>query len=124
MKLEINIQKNDYKKPTEIRQNVVQGVVNALFGHIKDECPFVINAFNNGVYLHNGYLHSQHRCDDDVRVNGAEMNAAFNALHEAGYYLYASYCITDKRHTYIWSCKPKLGNYEPMKEPTFDVFID
>lgn len=124
MKIEINVPKNGYKQPTEIRETVVQGVVSALFMYIKDERPFKIRSFNEGLYLHNGGIYYKRQSDDDVRINGAEMNAAFTALHEAGYYLYGSYCITDMTHAYVWSCKPQYGNYKPQEEPTFNVFID
>lgn len=124
MKIEIKVPKNGYKQPTEIREAVVQSVVNVLLSRIKDERPFKIFSFNEGLYLHNGEINYKRKFADDVRINGAEVNAAFNALHEAGYYLYASYCITDNKHEYVWSSKPKYGNYEPMGKPTFNVFID
>lgn len=79
---------------------------------------------NRGVYLSDGNIYYERRYEKDVRVHGVEMDAAFKALHQAGYYLYASYCITDDVTTYVWSQKPWYGKQEYMNEPCFSVFID
>lgn len=123
MKIELNIPANDYTKPTEIREKVVRDIALALLPGIK-ECTFKINSYNRGVYLSYGKIRLERLYENDIRVHGAEMNAAFKALHQAGYYLYATYCITDDVHTYVWSKKPMYGNQKPMKEPKFTTFID
>lgn len=124
MKIELNVPANDYKEPTEIRENVVRDIALALLPDIKGERRFRICSHNRGVYLGYGQIRLERLYEKDIRVHGVEMNAAFEALHHAGYYLYATYCITDDVHTYVWSKKPMYGNQKPIKEPKFSTFID
>lgn len=124
MKIELNIPSNDYKKPTEIRDGVVCFIAETLLNGVGEERPFRINSHNRGVYISGGHIRFERLYEKDIRVRGVEMNAAFEALHQAGYYLYATYCITDDVHTYVWSKKPMYGNQKPMKEPKFSTFID
>ena len=123
-KIEMFVPRNDYKQPTEVREDVLKQIITALLSNMEKEVPIVINTHNKGIYLRRGNLCYDRFSNVEARVHGVEMNAAFRALHKAGYYLYTSYDIVNDRMTYVWSRKPKYGRQEPMKEPNFNTFID
>ena len=126
MGLSINIPKNDYIQPTEIRQDVVQGIVDVLLEYIKYGNALRVKDDNDGLYLQKDKkrLSCDHKLPNIIRVNGAEVDAAFKALDGAGYFLYGEYNITRREHSYYWSVKPRHNNYEPNDNVSFSVFID
>lgn len=124
MELEEIIPKNSYKQPKDVREMVAKGVVRALFKGIEYETPLVICSQNRGVYLRNRELRLERGTAADIRVRGVEMEAAFDALRKAGYYLYSYYDEAADVTSYVWSRKPMRGRQMPMFEPKFRTFID
>ena len=124
--MKINVPTNKYVQPTEIRQDVVQRIVDVLLEYIKCGCALRIKDSNRGLYL---YKDRKYFCHDPkepniIRVNGAEVDVAFKALDGAGYFLFGEYNITRREHSYYWSVKPKHNNYEPNDNVSFNLFID
>lgn len=124
--MKINVPQNDYVQPTEIREDVVQGIVDTLLDYLKN--GFALRVFNDnkGIYLRKEKkrFSCDPKCLDGIRVYGVEMNAAFKALSAAGYYVYGEYNITRLEHSFYWSNKPRHNNDKPMEEALFSVFID
>ena len=101
MEIKINIPANDYIQPTEVRQEVVQGICEAFLAHCADSCfhPFSQSAYRvKTLYIRKhkrdikyfGFAHNDTYFseDDHMKFNGAEMKAAFKALQDAGYYMF------------------------------------
>lgn len=121
---EYDIPKNDYVQPKEIRREVVQGIIKSLLWYIDNHISYEVDECNNGLYITNGGLTKESKKSSATRIHGAEMNAAFIALSEAGYYLFTYYDNEKGRHIYFWSKKPMLGTKKPTKDVSFNVFID
>lgn len=86
MEIKVNIPKNDYVQPTEVRQEVVQALCEAF---LTTTCWKVFHPFcgsNNGCRPSN-----RHNTKGCVRIRGCEVNAAFKALRKAGYHMYQVY---------------------------------
>lgn len=98
MEIKVNIPKNDYVQPTEVRQEVVQALCEAF---LTTTCWKVFHPFcgsNNGCRPANMYISLQspsfsnrHYTKGCVRIRGCEVNAAFKALRKAGYHMYQVY---------------------------------
>ena len=102
MEIKVNIPKNDYVQPTEVRQEVVQGICEAFLGG----CAWsMFHPFTNGRYAFKkptlnilkhkgekafyGFYYKKPFADDEmVSFNGAEMKVAFRALRDAGYHIF------------------------------------
>lgn len=106
MEIRVNIPKNDYVQPTEIRENVVQGICEAFLngqGYTPYITPY--GPSTNGIVRRKGerkffaFSSSPRRDEEYVKFNGAEMKAAFDALIKAGYYMY--------KNCYIYFCDKK-----------------
>lgn len=145
MEIRVNIPKNDYVQPTEVRQEVVQ-----------DICNHIIFWMNKGV-IEKGYYEIRIKVHDDQsncmclvyrksgetfgftserekdvpekvgsnykRIRTVEMEAVFEAMQDAGYYIFGSHCITNNEHTYVFTTKPFLGRRE-ARRIMFGLFID
>lgn len=107
----IQIKKNDYVQPTEVREEVVQAICDAfIYGaehptHVdhtyrpfscgayrgstrlvaKPTCRGVVNEFK---FIEQG---KEYQTDITYRFNGAEMKQAFEELIHAGYYMFVIY---------------------------------
>ena len=140
MKIEINIPKNDYVQPTEVRENVVQ-----------DICKYICDRMNNdkdGLYhtiirekigepmhLYLGYrkdgrvnvlrdhLDEWEKRDPYIKVRTCEMQAVFEAIQEAGYFIFPVYCSNLMEHEYHFSKKPVLNGWK-AETRKFNLFID
>lgn len=115
---------NDYKVPTGIREDVVRDIAKNLLKRMEKEQELLIWDNNKGLYLGDGSIYYDYIADGDVRIRGVEMQAAFEALHKAGYFLYGEYCISNGYHTYVWSKKPIFNGKKPLEKPVFSAFID
>lgn len=134
MEIRVNIPTNDYVQPTEIRENVVQGICEAF---LSENCWSIFHPH------HDGIGRNRHRCiikhkgekrfygfinadcnfqyDESVRFNGAEMKAAFDALIKAGYYMFKVY----EYGTWMgYVCKKKPYYERGSRVDSFDDFID
>ena len=133
MEITINIPKNDYVQPKEVREEVVQAICTTF---LETHVDSVFHPFSGGAYRCNTiYVATKHprggfndlswakdhKEDGYIRFNGEEMKAAFKALQNAGYYMYRIY----KYGTWMgYKCskKPFMENGERVTE--FNDFID
>lgn len=100
MEIKVNIERNDYEQPTEIRQEVVQGICEAFLGR---NCWTTYHPFSESAYRRADRYILKHEngkeyygFDDEIHekgltFNGAEMKAAFEVLINAGYYMFVGY---------------------------------
>lgn len=122
--MNIKIERNRYIQPTEVRENVVQGIVDALVRGIKERWPLTVDCCNHGLFLCTGrnLLTSDHKVPGTVRVHGVEMDVAFMEMAKAGYFYYCFY--EDEKYSLMWLPKPRYNNIKPTEDITFPVFID
>lgn len=133
MEIKIKIPANDYVQPTEVRQEVVQGICEAFLNQC---CWSVFHPFSDGCYRRatckiikhkNGQafygFHDEPFDHDEcsIRFNGAEMKAAFHALRNAGYHMFQVY-IYGSWMGYKCSKKPFMENGREVTD--FSDFID
>lgn len=94
MEIKINIPKNDYIQPVEVREEVVQHICEAFLNG--GDLWGIFHPYSGGYnrpskkfIIFNGRCHefSTH----GERFNGAEMSAAFKALIKAGYHIFRVY---------------------------------
>lgn len=126
----INIQKNNYVQPTEVREAVVQGICEAFLNPC---CWHVFHPHNDGMGRGRHRYIVRHKKDKmfygfhstdfgevGVKFNGAEMKRAFEELQKAGYYMFRIY--TTGWMGYVCS---KTPFYEGgVKVTSFDEFVD
>ena len=137
MEITINIPKNDYVQPTEVREDVVQMI-----------CDYIIDGIKKGIWVEDTYtLHlyrknetyqlyasmsngkmmgfdSQKRSAlEQIRIRTSEMEAVFEVLQKAGYYIFGSMLLDNGRYDYVFTKKPTIGT-RYAKKATFGVFID
>ena len=115
---------NDYKVPTEIREDVVRDIIKNLLERAGKEQGLLIWDNTKGLYLIDGSICYGCIEESNTRIRGVEMQADFEVLHKAGYFLYGEYNITKGIHTYVWSKKPIFNGQKPLEKPVFSVFID
>lgn len=133
MEITINIPKNDYVQPKEVREEVVQAICTTfLETHVSN----VFHPFSDGAYrcktiyvatkrprggFGNSSWAESHKEDGYVRFNGEEMKAAFKALQDAGYYMFR---VHDYGTWMGYKCskKPFIENGKRVTE--FNDFID
>ena len=116
MEITINIPKNDYSVPTEIRQEVVQAICDAFLGG-RAFFPNCHGACGRHRYVARndfggGYGSTSFEEDSkgvfvskSYRIHGCEMQAAFKILIAAGYHIFR-----------LW----RNGGYELSKKPHLD----
>lgn len=98
MEIKVNIPKNDYVQPIEVRQEVVQALCEAFLTTSGWKVFHPFSGSNNGCRPANMYISLQspsfsnrHNTKGCVRIRGCEVNAAFKALRKAGYHMYQVY---------------------------------
>lgn len=137
MKITIDIPKNDYKQPNEIREDVVQKI-----------CDYIIKKMNQGTWIEDSFqlelehnrwtyqLYIEIKSDGSiyqfwsenrkslnlVRVRKCEMEAVFEMLQDGGYYIYGT-AYTNGEKVYTFSKKPFYDNRAATKMSFFE-FID
>lgn len=117
MEIKVNIPKNDYKEPTEVRQDVVQEIASFLCERIRTsknhtfeiwieqhyDRPselWLVRRKNDGKMCN---IESRERYDRNysyAKIFTAEMVAVFKALLDADYICYGRYNVTDQTHIY------------------------
>ena len=137
MEIKINIPKNDYVQPTEVRENVVQMICDHIIHYIevgmwvedtydiklnhKDwSYQLYLNLRNDGSIA--GFSCEKKSSIDQIRIRTAEMQAVFKALQDADYYIFA-WAYTTGEKKYIFTKKPVYDNRE-AKRIEFSTFID
>ena len=132
MEITINIPKNDYVQPKEVREEVVQAIcttflethVNSVFHPFCDRhrCKtiYVATKCPRGGFADSSWAES-HKEDGYVRFNGEEMKAAFKVLQNAGYYMFRTY----KYGTWMgYECSKKPFMEKGERVTEFNDFID
>ena len=132
MEIKINIPKNEYVQPTDVRQEVVQNICEIILKKymdvegwwkdiaVYDSCPQVWVRNGEKPRLYTSSVLDEER---DTRVRTSEMNAVFDAIQDAGYFIYAVYNITDRAHRYHFSVKPYFDGRK-AERIHFTTFID
>lgn len=140
MEITINIPRNEYVQPTEVRQEVVQSICEEIVRNmgyeVFEERGFSIEMKPNSgfyqLYLNfyedgkcAGFRNSsdQRYIAKQFRIRTEEMKTAFEVLQNAGYFIYGSKNITTNVVTYVFSKKPKRGS-TPAEKIDFTEFID
>lgn len=129
--MNIRIKKNDYVQPTEVRESVVQNICDVLLEYVDKSLPLTVYVKSAVLYLGNRkndgtkvINHSMlNTATEYIRIHSCEMNAAFVALQDAGYFIYLERDKKTKTSTYRFSKKPVLWG-ERSKTIEFDMFID
>lgn len=129
MEIKINIPQNDYVQPTEVREEIVQLVCDAIVNMANEVASLdiqtekrmgiCINTKNHwlyGVPDDGSYTHSR-------GVRTCEMEAAFKIVQNAGYYIYPTRCVCPSEYSFTFSKKPYLNGWKAQRV-TFDLFID
>lgn len=136
MTLNIKIERNDFVKPTEVRESIVQSIVDYFMRYkINEKDPFYKTFYifdRDVVYIDGSYidcprLRAVSRTTkagiNGTRVHSVEMEAAFDVMKKAGYLFYAWYCITDKKHGFMFSKYPMNG-WQETPDANFGLCID
>jgi len=144
MEIKVNIPKNDYVQPTEVRAKVVQDICNHIIHWMGNSCEhgfyrLRIKDFNdNSASLYLVYessemtktsgFHTEGKIDErrhpfHVKIRTCEMQAVFKVMQKAGYHIFGSHNITDNVHTYVFTTKPVL-NGRKAEKMKFWMFID
>ncbi len=129
--MNIRIIKNDYVQPVEVREHVVQSICDTLLDYMDKSIPLTVYVKSAVLYLGTSkatdlkvITHSTlNTATDYIRIHSCEMDCAFKALQDAGYFIYLERDKKTKTSTYRFSKKPVLWGV-PAKTLEFDVFID
>lgn len=135
--MNIKIAANDYVQPKEVRENVVQTLCNIIMAdyldrnmsitvHVK-HAEMYIGTHKGGVDATNiPYLITRSTLNSNyeyTRVNSCEVDEAFKAIQDAGYFIYLERDKKTKDSVYTFSKKPVRYGVT-AKNLEFDVFID
>ena len=134
MEIKINIPQNDYVQPTDVREEVVQMICNSLLHHYLDsddyrDIEFAWKKPQAQILVHGyktpyltGGAERKKIYDENIIVRTCEMKAAFDALQDAGYYIYGFQNWTGNTSYHI-SSKPFYAGRK-AERVTFNLFID
>lgn len=141
MEIKVNIPKNDYVQPTEVRQDIVQAICEVFLG---GGAWSIFHPFKDGRRIEHNYVRA-HKTgkffgfasyqDYDfakshpyfketqryLKFNGAEMKAAFKVLIDSGYYMFRVYEYGTWMG-YKCGCKPYMDG--GVKVSGFDDLIE
>lgn len=134
MEIKINIPKNDYVQPTEVREEVVQMICDSLTRYAKlsggdggslwvpkSEPTLKLDSSFKKPHLTQYYWFRKGLREGDIRVRTCEMAAAVDAIQDAGYFVYK---IDELRETiYHFSTKPCYNGIHATRVK-FTSFID
>lgn len=130
----IQIKRNEYKQPTEVREFMVQGIIDAFLcasEHFKIFRPYNKNDvatlwLRNDSDTYKPYFFRYISKEPEKylgKIRGCEMKEAFRIIQEAGYYIFK--ISISCQLGYIVSEKPFVQEYEFATRVTeFNDFID
>ena len=139
--IKIDVPFNNYQIPTDVREEVVQKIVDYFVDHIsyieetynthwisyslewepdKDDCVVLLKKKP----LMYGCRWKDKNEEEYIRVRGVEIDAAFKAMADAGYYLFSTFIANRGSYQWWWWNKPSLCGMSPIENPKFNVFID
>lgn len=123
--MSIKLQKNTYVQPTEVREEVVQKLVDRIYkdmSYPESDWRTFITIFNK-CYLNenNGLIITQENGGKQqrTRLRGCEIQAAIDIFNDKGYYVYER--ETNGSLSYVFCNRPKYG---VKPKPTLSKFID
>ena len=136
----IQIKKNEYTQPTEVREFMVQGIIDAFLsgGYYSIFHPFGQSAYRSATlylfkkpWFESPYFLARY---SDIgigkeqyflgKIRGCEMKEAFRIIQEAGYYIFKVYEYGSWMG-YKVSDKPFVSDYKGATRVTeFNDFID
>ncbi len=144
MVIKVNIPQNDYVRPTEVREDLVQDICDFIIEKMKSS-----NDISNGFYtlvikaycgqasmIEFLYKDSSHTkiygfADtwsndrskyDVVKVRTCEMQVVFEAIQNAGYYIFPSYGLVGE-YRFLFTNRP-IHNGLTASRVAFNIFID
>lgn len=138
MEIKVNIPKNDYVQPTEVRQEVVQAICEAFLKRTASCILHPTTEGNRGARVRTLYVMRQNGKGigfasgpdsywienygrEYIRMNGVEVKIAFKALRDAGYHIFRIYRY-GTWIGYVCDKKPYRENGSEVYE--FTDFID
>lgn len=135
----IQIANNDYTQPTEVREFVVQGIIDAF---LSDNLYNMFVPYPSGPYRDSTLYICKHKYankyygfrrtptkdmeerEDFVRIRGCEMKESFKIILKAGYYIFRVNNFPEQIG-YIVSKTPHINYYNnPIMVKEFNEFID
>ncbi len=134
--MNIKIKKNDYTQPTEVRENIVQSLCDIILDQYLDRFMCIdIHVKHAEMYV-GTYIGAREEATKHIitrstmnsgysyeRVRSCEMDEAFKAIQDAGYFIYLNRDKKTRNTEYKFSKKPVL-NGVTAKNVEFDMFID
>ena len=134
MEIKINIPQNNYVRPTEVREDVVQMICDSLlhyqldhesahdveFSHEDPMLALRIYGYKRPV-LEGGHRRTLLHPEVDIVVRSCEMKAAFTALQDAGYYIYP---YRHNGHYSFHLCSRPVYCERMLERVEFNLFID
>lgn len=125
----INIPQNTYQSPTTINPEMVELICKVFIRgdeYKATSCNIIAADYCIDTYsvkyprFYNGYRSGIGEKHEERKFNGAEMNAAFNALIQAGYYMFKIY-----DNGVVYKCKRvPYDNDGWQRVYSFDTQID
>lgn len=138
--IKIDVPFNRYEKPTEVREGVVQKIVDYFIAQMTyiEESKYKWVTYSLAWYpnendcivfckktpLLYGCRWRDKNEEEYIRVRGSEIDAAFKAMTDAGYYLFSTSDRNKGSYHWWWWNKPCLCGMSPEGNPKFNVFID
>ena len=128
----VQIKRNEYVEPTQIRESVVQDICDAFLskccwnvfhpvsdGNYRRPTLHVLKSLDNKAY---GFDCSRSTGEvSDIRIRTCEMKEAFKLLQEAGYYMFK---VFEYGTWFGYRCYNKPYLEDGKRVTTFDHFID
>lgn len=141
MEIKVNIPANDYVQPSEIREDVVQmictyivekmndnylcgeGIFNLYIDHNYWEYKLYLETYKGKPYLLRCKQGSNEKFFEQIRIRGCEMDAVFDALLNAGYFIFETR-KSDGKVVYTFSKKSYYSDRTAARATVFGLFID
>lgn len=132
MEIKVNIPKNDFVQPTEVREDVVQLICDHILKWMRDDMYDLFVKIRWGkyeLYLNrsddgttSGFSREYDEKCNPIRIRTIEMETVFDVFQRAGYYIFKT-SNTDGNITYVFSKKPYFAGEHAILQH-FTVFID
>lgn len=132
MEIKVNIPKNDFVQPTEVREDVVQLICDHILKWMRDDTyhlyikhvwgkyELYLNRSSDGSTT--GFSREYEEKFNPIRIRTIEMENVFDVFQRAGYYIFKTSQM-DGNITYVFSKKPYFaGGYANWQH--FTEFID
>lgn len=138
MEIKVNIPANDYVQPSEVRESVVQMICTYIVEKMNDKQLYSEDTFNLYIEHYNWsyrlyasiykgkmwlFRSTQSSTFEDIRIRGCEMNTVFDALLNAGYFIFETR-KSDGKVVYTFSKKSEYGDRNAARATVFGLFID